>query len=127
MGWEGPVKNRLPVLMVSEDSADSQTAFHQWVRRWKPDALLCSGHLQAEWLLQMGLRAPKDIGIAHLNLAPDVGHWAGIDPQIELIAAAAVDMLVAQIHRHERGVPAVPRENMLKGVWVQGQTVRKKK
>jgi DNA-binding LacI/PurR family transcriptional regulator len=125
MSWEIPAKHRLPLLLASEESSSSRKMFEKWIRRWKPDALLCSGRLQAEWLLEMGLDAPKDIGIAHLNLGPDVGQWAGIDPQIELIAAAAVDMLVGQIHRREVGAPTVAKEILIKGNWVHGATVRK--
>lgn len=124
MSWELPAKNRLPLLLASEEAASSRSTFEKWIRRWKPDALLCSGRLQAEWLLHMGLKAPEDIGIAHLNLGSDVGQWAGIDAQIELIAAAAVDMLVGQIHRREVGIPSVPKEILIKGRWVAGATVR---
>ena len=124
MSWEMPAKNRIPLMLASEESASTRSLFEKWIRRWKPDALLCSGRLQAEWLLQMGLNAPEDIGIAHLNIGPDVGQWAGIDPQTELIAAAAVDMLVGQIHRREVGTPAVAKEILIKGIWVPGATVR---
>ena len=78
MSWELPSKNRLPPLIASEDSPSAYGTFEKWVRRWKPDALLCSGHLQAEWLRQMGKTAPDAIGIAHRNLGPAVGQWAGI-------------------------------------------------
>ena len=72
----------------------------------------------------MGVRVPDDCGLAHLNLGSDVADWAGVDPQIEWIAASAVDMLVGQIHRHETGPPPVPKELLIKGLWVPGSTVR---
>lgn len=69
----------------------------------------------AIWLEQIGLRAPEDIGLAHLNLAEDVAGWAGIDPLIEEVAAAAVDLLVGVIHRHETGSPSVQKFTMIRG------------
>lgn len=119
-----PSAQRLPPLVHTEDEPGDLAAFQRWFRRWKPDAIITPSRQQYEWLLQMGVRVPGDCGLAHLNLGVDVPGWAGIDPQIEWIAASAVDMLVGQIHRHETGPPPVPKELLIKGLWVQGSTVR---
>ena len=120
-----PIAHRVPPLIVPEDSSEGMAAFRKWFRRWKPDALISPSKIQYEWLAEMNIEVPRDCGYAHLNLGSDVAGWAGIDSQTEWIAAGAVDMLVGQIHRHETGPPSRPKEMLLKGVWVQGNTVRR--
>ena len=50
---------------------------------------------------------------------------AGLDVRLELQGSVAVENLVAQIHRNERGLPADPRTIMVTGRWVDGPTLRK--
>jgi hypothetical protein len=39
-----------------------------------------------------------------------------------MVGAAAVDTVVAQIHRNERGVPVFPKTVMIEGSWMDGET-----
>jgi LacI family transcriptional regulator len=50
--------------------------------------------------------------------------FAGIHQRREHIAAAAVDLVVAQLSMHERGIPEVPRHIMIPPQWVEGPSVR---
>ena len=100
--------------------------FHRWVRSARPEAILTI-HVAAEpWLAELGLRIPADIGVAYADWnAGDTGHAAGVDHQLEAAGAAAVDLLAAQLHTNERGIPAVPRLVLVPGRWIAGKTVRK--
>lgn len=124
--WEGqlPERSRSTPLLYDEAIPDAAATFVQWVRKNHFDAILSTSSLSAKWLKEMGLKIPKDIGLAHLNLAEDVAGWAGIDPLIEEVSAAAVDLLVGQIHRHETGPPLVQKITTIRGVWVPGRTLR---
>lgn len=122
--FAAPPELRLPPLVQPEDEPADLAVFQRWFRRWKPDAIITPGRRPYEWLESSGIRVPDDCGLAHLNLGADVLGWAGIDQQLEWIAASAVDMLVGQIHRNETGVPLVPKELLIKGLWFQGSTVR---
>ncbi len=119
-----PPGQRLPPLIQPEDGAKDFAAFRRWFHRWKPDAIITPCRRLYEWLEAMGVLVPDDCGLAHLNLGADVADWAGVDPQIEWIAASAVDILIGQIYRHETGVPHVPKELLIKGLWKPGKTVR---
>ena len=44
-----------------------------------------------------------------------------------VIGAAAVDMLVAKLHRNELGVPSFPKTMMIGSTWVSGDSVRGQK
>jgi LacI family transcriptional regulator len=50
--------------------------------------------------------------------------FAGIHQRREHLAAAAVDLVVAQLSMHERGIPEVPRHIMIPPQWVEGPSVR---
>ncbi len=78
------------------------------------------------WLLH-GLRngagphgVPPGVDLALFGVArPGL---SGIDPRPDAIGRTAVDLLVAQLARHEYGPMATPTTTLLDGVWVQGAT-----
>jgi len=119
-----PEKMRSAPLLHDEDAPDAEATFSKWVKKHRFDAILTTSGRSARWLEKIGLRIPEDIGLAHLNLAEDVPGWAGIAPLIEEVAAAAVDLLVGLIHRHETGSPPVQKITTIRGVWVPGRTLR---
>lgn len=43
----------------------------------------------------------------------------------EDIDRAAVDMVVAQINRNEKGIPKISRQIVVQGVWRDGPPIRK--
>jgi DNA-binding LacI/PurR family transcriptional regulator len=77
-----------------------------------------------DWLEELGLNAPQDIGLANLNLVSDVSDWSGVDEQHQEIGAAAVDILVGALSRNELGLPPQPRRILIPGEWVPGSTLR---
>jgi len=97
----------------------------KWVKAEKPDVLVgpSVGHLK--FFRDNGYRIPEDIGLVSMS----VNAWdlplAGINLRAEEIDRAAVDVVVGQINRNERGVPKVPRNVMIEGIWQDGPTVRK--
>lgn len=119
-----PKRFRTAPLLHNEYAPDAAERFQEWVRQNEFEAILSTNSRHAEWLAEMGLQVPGDIGLAHLNLADDVPGWAGIDPLIPEVAAAAVDLLVGQIHRHETGSPPVPKVTTIMGLWVPGWTLK---
>lgn len=118
-----PESERSMPLIYNEDLSDAPAVFQEWMRHHKFDAILSTASRPMQWLQAMGLRVPEDIGVAHLNLAADVSGWAGINPLIEEVAAAAIDLLIGQIQRHDAGPPPVPKITMISGVWVAGHTL----
>jgi LacI family transcriptional regulator len=99
----------------------------RWVAEERPDCLLIQDKTIRDYLLDAGYRVPGDLGVVMLdhNAAnePDV---AGMNQRHDRIGAACADLLVAQIHRNEKGLPAAPLTVMVDGVWVPGKTVRSK-
>jgi DNA-binding LacI/PurR family transcriptional regulator len=119
-----PEADRIPVLFLERFKEGRPPAFDRWIEEHKPDALLCLNPVVRDWLEELGLSAPKDIGLANLNLVSDVSDWSGVDEQHQEIGAAAVDILVGALSRNELGLPPQPRRILIPGEWVPGSTLR---
>ncbi len=86
----------------------------------RPDAVV-STHVEAlEALRGAGLRVPEELAFAHLCRGPEDAAVAGVDQGLERVAAGAVDMVLAQLTRNERGLPATPKTMLLPGRWRDG-------
>lgn len=97
----------------------------RWFESEKPDCLLVQHPLIRDILKEAGYRVPEDVGLAMLDRNPYVeNEFAGMNQRHDEIGAACVDIVVAQIHRNERGLPSAPRTVMIDGIWEAGSTVR---
>ncbi len=114
---------RLPPLALEEtDPVAAQRDFDAWLGKNRPDAILTDVTVVAELLAKAGYRVPQDLGLATLSVL-DGRADAGIDQNSKEIGRAAVQMLISLIHHNERGIPAVPREVLVSGRWVDGRTL----
>jgi len=77
------------------------------------------------WLRQAGIDVPGDVGVANLERPSAEGTMAGIDPLRGLIGGAAVELVDAQLHQNERGIPAHPKLIAIEGRWCGGTSVRR--
>lgn len=119
-----PEGDRIPILFLERFKEGRPAAFDEWLKKYKPDAILCINPVIRDWIEELGLKAPDDIGLANLNLVADVSDWSGINEQHEEIGAAAVDILVGALSRNELGLPRQPRRVLIPGEWVAGSTLR---
>lgn len=78
-----------------------------------------------EWMEFCGARLPQTHGFASLNLLYKKHACAGLDQQPCELGARAVELLVAQLHRNECGVPEWATTTIVPARWVEGPTVRK--
>jgi DNA-binding LacI/PurR family transcriptional regulator len=111
-----------PVLMTDAMTRDDFIAWHD---KHRPDLVI--GHVDqaVAWLHGAGLSVPERTGFFNLNWNERSRPCAGLDLRPELQGTAAINSVVAQIHRNERGLPADPHTVMLSGRWVDGPTIRR--
>jgi DNA-binding LacI/PurR family transcriptional regulator len=112
-----------PLLVTGYDLCRVKT----WCRRHRPDALVFVGYAlgAGEFADRIAEHKLGDLGIAVMDWGhPHFMGIAGIDQKTQLIGATAVDLLVAQLHRHERGIPPDPIVSMVEGAWVNDRSVR---
>ncbi|MBL9216812.1 MAG: LacI family DNA-binding transcriptional regulator [Opitutaceae bacterium] len=98
--------------------------FLAWYRRHRPDAVISSADAVVDWARAAGLRCPEDFGFVHLDCTAAQGEFAGIDHHGRLIGRAVVDLIIAQIHRGESGVPRHAMTTIVEGGWIDGPSVR---
>ncbi|MGH7959399.1 MAG: LacI family DNA-binding transcriptional regulator, partial [Opitutaceae bacterium] len=81
------------------------------LRRWRsppePDALIIGWPVYAREGETLRKLAPAAKRIVTLDWQPR-GMFPGVDVMNDQIAASAVDLVVAQLHRNDRGIPAQP-------------------
>lgn len=114
---------RLAPLLMAE--LLDNTVFDRWLDRWKPDAIITIDYGPVrDHLRRRGRGIPENVALVHLEWREDDEPRAGIDQRTSAVGAAAIDMLLAQLGRHERGVPEFPKTVLVEGRWVDGPTVR---
>jgi DNA-binding LacI/PurR family transcriptional regulator len=115
-------KHRVPHLITS---SWTQKKLLAWYRRWRPEAIVTTvGGEVVRWLRSGGVRVPEDVSCATLYWKQDRAYVSGYYQNHELMASAAVDLVVAQLNRNERGLPASEKTTLVQAVWKEGTTVR---
>jgi len=118
-----PPTKQLPPLIPNRLTERNVMA---WFRKYRPDAVLTNEQLIPGWLGHAGLRVPRDVGVAHPNLPRESQTLAGINSRARSVGAVAMDLVEAQLHRNERGIPAEPRLVLVEGTWCNGTSIRSK-
>lgn len=98
--------------------------FLKWYHKMKPDVVVSVLDDVLEWLREDGVNVPGDVGFA--SVCTFNKETSGIVQHFEEHGAAAVDMLVGQIHLNNHGLPEHPQSSLIMGSWQQGATVRKR-
>ena len=108
----------IPLPTDMDDTNDSIA----WVKKHRPDIVIGNTHQLCDDLVAAGFKVPSDIAYAHLHLGPDTPGWAGINPGQAELGAAAVEAVLALLHRKETGLPPRAKEISLLGTWIDGWT-----
>jgi LacI family transcriptional regulator len=104
---------------VFEGEAEKSRLLPWWEQN-RPDVVVSVGWEVYHWLLERGLRIPRDLAFAQLSLDGTYPDIAGIEQKSALIGAAAVDLIVGQLYRNECRPPDVPKILLIDGAWVHG-------
>jgi len=112
---------KLPETPAEE--AECLRDFRKWFRRHHPDVLVAP-----PWVLMDGIRRliriPEEAGAIFFDYG--LG-WTEVREQAEHIGSGAVDVVVAQIHRNETGVPPFPKTVSINATWIEGDTLPPRK
>jgi LacI family transcriptional regulator len=112
---------RVPPLINPQ--RDRRT-FETWFRRHRPDAVIVSQAKPVrDWLAELGREVPRDVGLVELRCYDPAAGNAGVYYDPARTGALALEMLIGNLHRQERGVPPIAHEVLLQGVWNEGTTL----
>ena len=118
-----PAGDRVPALILRPGQEAKH--FGAWLKQHRPEAILFTGLPVPAWVAGLGLCVPRDVGLVHLDWSDEVAPLAGVDLDAEALGAAAVDLLVGQLHAHEHGVPRREKIVAVSGRWVPGTSLRR--
>jgi DNA-binding LacI/PurR family transcriptional regulator len=111
----------VPVEMPEEWTREN---FLKWFERHRPDALIGAVRPAREWLAEKGVQCPRDVGLVLLDWDEEMQDYASVDQNATATGAAAVDLVLGQMRRNERGIPEIPQTVLVDSVWREGATVR---
>lgn len=98
--------------------------FHHWLTSYQPDAVIVPFPGMHKILEEAGAQIPERLGLVCPSWRPETPEITGISLPFSALGSAAVDLVVAQIHRNEKGIPQFPQAVLLEGQWVEGTTLR---
>jgi LacI family transcriptional regulator len=110
-----------PVLVVDQTM---KSDFLRWMKTHKFDGLITNHFATIDWCQEAGIRVPEDLGVALSTPTPiqRFSDISGIDYHPSQMAAAAVNVLVAQMHRNELGYPRTPKIVTTRVSWKPGKS-----
>lgn len=99
--------------------------FVEWMKRERPDAILCETEDYDGWFSWLGMgqaeRPGRDILLVSGSLG-GAGGSAGILQGETELGVTAVDLVAGMLQRGERGVPSCAKLTLIPGVWTGGRS-----
>jgi LacI family transcriptional regulator len=120
--WAHHAGGSMPPHLIFEDL--KREAFLKWFRASKPDVVIAHPAEIVDWMTEVGCRVPETHGFCSLNVLTAGRPVAGLDLMPALAGQRAMEILVAQIQRNERGTPKFPLLASYDGAWQDGPTLR---
>lgn len=117
-----PGIEHVPMLLTETRGREE---FVNWFKRHDPDVVIAHFPEIMDWMEGCGARIPLTHGFASLNLLYKTRPCAGLDQQPRELGARAVELLIAQLQRNERGVPVSATTTTIPARWYDGPTIRK--
>ncbi len=127
-----PADERLPILYIEkmEPPPDQRwggrapmSGLAEWLREWRPDAVIGFGPALLPQLESLGLVVPRDLGFADLFLGETDGATAGVRHNCLRVGELAVELLAGQLQLNTLGLPRYPTSTLVEGSWFDGATL----
>jgi len=119
-----PTRNRVPALIL--DSSRAVRKFADWFTKYQPEVILFTGLPVSDWIKELKMKVPDDVGLVHLDWSSESDPLAGIDANAKMLGTEAVDLLVGQLNAHEYGIPRREKIVSVSGRWVNGTSLSQK-
>jgi DNA-binding LacI/PurR family transcriptional regulator len=119
--YENPEREALPIINLQPYST---AGLGEWLKANKPDVILGLGPRTLSLVRELGYRVPEDVGFINLSKLDGDDEMSGVDNHFQEVGAAAVDLVVSQMHSFDRGLSAHPKTVLINGTWVEGKTTR---
>ncbi len=108
----------VPICLFPDGSAKEIKA---WLLTHQPDILITCHNEARRALAELETKIP----LVHLDCGTQKDSPPGIRQNWEMVGAAAIDQIVGQIHRNERGLPSHPQTTSIASDWIEGSSDRR--
>lgn len=120
-------RTRSPAPPLTFAGKANRTQFLRWLGEFRPDAVLSLDLTIYSWLIEEGIRVPKDVRFVHLNWLPsyrttDDCTVTGLNLHPRENGERAIELVATLVERNEIGLPALPSHVLLPPSWVDGAT-----
>lgn len=117
LGWQRlkPPEERIDVyISTSWDKAH----FIRWVRKTAPDAIVTNSAHFFDWTAEAGISPSETLFTSLSPATKRTDVTCHIHQNPAQVGAAAIDLIIGQIHRNERGLPAMPKRVLVASSWI---------
>jgi LacI family transcriptional regulator len=120
---ESPKKRRIPPFVGLHQDGQG---FVEWVRRWRPEAVIGFNSFHYRLMIEAGMRIPEEIGYAQMIVEPGSESTAisGIVSTREPSCRSTLSLLDQLIRNRIRGLPEYPTTVQIESQWHPGTTDR---
>jgi hypothetical protein len=116
-----PITERMRLIYVG-DMRD-RPGITTWLKSRQVDSVIFLEGDLLRLLQNAGFRIPQDFAVVSLSKHQQSPEVCGVEQSAEALGRAAVDLVTAQIQRHEFGRLPFPQKLMLDGQWSLGTTL----
>jgi len=112
-------------LRIDRRENNAASHFLAWYSKHQPDVIITNVPDVRDWLKSGGYHVPSDTALVSpcaQSIEP-AGLWAGIDQRYDQIAEAMISELLHQILKHQKGPLENPRNILIPGKWIFGETL----
>lgn len=116
-------KNRIPIFW---SECEEMTGLVDWFERYQPDVVIGHEPPAMTALVDNGITIPDDVAFIALEQHNTAWNLSCIDVHPEMIASAAVDLVLERVRDGIKGEPLIPKTTLIEGHWVDGVTLPNK-
>lgn len=116
-----PRMERIPPLYGLEEYGLER--FRRWMHKYRPSVVVAQHKPLLTYLEQSGFQVPEEVGAVHLAMEDDCVDWAGIWANKREIGVATAELVISLVQNRQFGLPQIPRDITIPGVWHPGRTL----
>jgi DNA-binding LacI/PurR family transcriptional regulator len=112
-----------PVCWLEGGSPADKGRLARWIKKYRVDCIVSQVAVVKELVESLGYRVPQDISLAFHGVGP-TSKFSGIFQRENQLAALAIETVINSLELGRFGLPAIPRQILIPGIWHQGETTR---
>lgn len=105
----------------------SEKDFLKWFGAHEPEVVVTTRVEAYDWLIRAGCKIPEATGLFLLDRWEENEAASCVDQNSEVVGSAAMDLLLGQLYRNERGIPDHPKALLVEGGLRAGKTVAQRR